>query len=124
MAELSVIPVREVIGTPLFPNQSQLNTGALVDELSLYVGAGILKQITGFNDGATTVYAQMYDSAVVPGAADVPIQSIKLLANSGFGWSPGNWDLVNGLWVALSTTPIGFTTGGVSLWANCILWVP
>lgn len=110
---------------PAFPNRLQFSTEELEDvETVIDASPGILVQCTGFNDLGVTAYAQLYDTAAEPTGADLPIQSMKLTAGAAFGWSPGNWLLENGLWVALSTTPVGYTSAGEGLWCNVLAWVP
>lgn len=113
------------VGPAGFGTPGQGSSAALTNSEQISAGARLLRLVSGANTGLVQVFAQIYDLAGAPGAATVPVQSIPLPAVGEFSWAPYDWAFANGIWFALSTTPIGFTSpgAGVGFW-NAQWWEP
>jgi hypothetical protein len=113
------------IAPPGFPTKVQASAAALTNSEQVQLGACKLSTLSGFNNsGATTYYAQIYDLGAAPGGGDVPVQSIPVVAMAEFSWSPDLWEFVNGIWFALSTTPLTYTAAAVQAFWNAELYTP
>lgn len=98
------------ISPPGFPTKLQASAAALTTSQLVHAGSCKLSTMSGFNNsGSTSYYAQIYDLAVAPGGGDVPVQVLPVVAMAEFSWSPDLWTFANGVWFALSTTPLSYT---------------
>jgi hypothetical protein len=113
------------IAPPGFPTKVQASAAALTNSEQIQIGSCKLSTISGFNnDGALTYYAQVYDLAAAPGGGDVPVQSIPVVSMAEWSWSPDLWEFVNGIYFALSTTPLSFTAAAVQGFWSAELYTP
>jgi len=58
-----------------------------------------------------TIYLQVFDrlAAPVSGSTEPLLTALPLCTTAAYDWSTDNLPLVNGLWVALSSTPLIYT---------------
>jgi hypothetical protein len=113
------------IAPPGFPTKVQASAAALTNGEQIQLGPCKLSTLSGFNnDAATAYYAQIYDLAAAPGVGDVPVQVLPVAALAEFSWSPDLWEFVNGMWFALSTTPLSFTAAAAEGFWNAEVYTP
>jgi hypothetical protein len=86
-----------------------------VPTLQALTGAGQVVEVLAVDLRATpvpsTIYLQVFDSVAAPvsGTTQPSISALPLCTIAAYDWTAGNLVVANGLWVALSSTPLLYT---------------
>jgi len=91
-----------------------------VPTLQALSGAGQVVEVFAVDLRATpvpsTIYLQVFDSLAAPvsGTTQPLLSALPLCGTAAYDWTAGNLVVANGLWVALSSTPLLYTAIALS----------